>query len=108
MKFFIPAAEDAAQAEEVYGSIRRFVSKQVGRLTNKRIFRIQFSHNGKQHNLAVGDRFQELDGEPAIAILEGRDAYYICTPYRGVGRGEPFLVGRDEDAHIEEFEPFTS
>jgi len=55
MKFFIPAAEHAAQAEEVYGSIRRFVSKQVGRLTDKRIFRIQFSHDGKQYNLAVGD-----------------------------------------------------
>lgn len=67
MKFFIPAAEDAARAEEVYESIRRFVSEQVGHLTNKRIFRIQFSHNAKQHKLAVGDRFQDLAGEPVIA-----------------------------------------
>ena len=43
------------------------MSEQVGHLTNKRIFRIQFSHNGKQHKLAVGDRFQDLAGEPVIA-----------------------------------------
>ena len=55
MKFFIPGAEDAAQAEQVYRSIRRFVSEQVGRLTDKRIFRIQFVRDGRQYNLAVGD-----------------------------------------------------
>ena len=83
MKFFIPAAENADEAEEVYGSIRRFVSEQVGRLTDKRIFRIQFSHNGQEYCLAVGDRFQDLRGEPVIAILEGPRAYYVCTPPPG-------------------------
>jgi len=89
MKFFIPAAEDAAQAEEVYQSIRKFVADQVGRLTNKRIFRIQFVRDGKQYNLAVGDRFEDLRAERVIAILEGR-IYYVCTPNRGVVRGERF------------------
>ena len=103
-KFFIPAAEDAAQAEEVYQSIRRFVAEQVGRLKNKRIFRIQFSQDGKQYNLAVGDRSQDLGGERVIAILEGRR----CTPNHGVVRGAPFPVGRDFVTHIEEFEPFES
>ena len=107
MKFFIPAAEDPAQAEGVYQSIRRFVAEQVGRLTNKRIFRIQFVRNGKQYNLAVGDRFQDLRGERVIAILEGR-VYYICTPNWGVVRREPFPVGRDPHTHIEEFEPFET
>ena len=107
MKFFIPAAEDATQAEEVYQSIRRFVSEQVGRLTNKRIFLIQFSHGGKQYNLAVGDRFEDLRGERVIAILEGR-IYYVCTPNRGVVRGGPMLVDRAFVTHIEEFEPFAS
>jgi hypothetical protein len=107
MKFFIPAAEDAAQAEEVYQSIRRFVAEQEGRLTITRIYRIEFSHNGKQYNLAVGDRFQEVRGELVIAILEGR-AYYVCTPHRGVVRGQPFLVSREFATHIEEFEPFTT
>ena len=57
------------------GPSEGFVSEQVGRLTNKRIFRIQFSHNGQQYNLAIGDRFQDLHGERVIAILEG---YFQC------------------------------
>ena len=36
-----------------------------------------------------------MNNELVIAILDCEIAYLICTPSRGVIRGEPMMVGRD-------------
>ena len=103
MKFFIPAAKDAAEAESVYKSIKVFVGKQCpGDLTDRRIYALEHVHNGVRYVARVGEPFERL-GEIVIAILEGY-LYYVCTENRGVVRDMPYLVGREEVRSIVDFE----
>jgi len=105
MKFFIPAAKDAAQEKEVYEGTRKFVSQQMGaKLSPRRIYRLEFVHEGKAYTATVGETFERLD-ERVIAILLDtvRDLYFICTPNRGVLRGDPYLAGSSEIRSVEDF-----
>lgn len=106
MKFFIPAAKDAAQAEEVYASIRKFNSEQMGAtLSPRRIYRLSGVHNGKPFTATVGEPFESLR-QVVVAILldTSRDLFFICTADRGVIRGEPYLSGAHEIRGAEDFE----
>lgn len=106
MKFFVPAAKDAAQAEEVYEGIRKFNAKEMGAsLSPRRIYSIGGTHNSKRFVATVGEPFESL-GEPVIAILldTSRNCYFICTPNRGVLRGVPYLSGSNEIDSVEDFE----
>ena len=96
MEFFVPHATDAEQAERAYAAIKEFVAGQVGSLTDKRIYRIRFSHDGNCFDLRVGDIHPQL-GERVIAIFEGY-IYYVCTQNRGVVRG--VLPRRPSFRHI--------
>ena len=103
MKFFVPFTKDDAQAEEVYGAIRKFNTEQtLGPITSRRIHSICFYHNGNNLTATVGETF-EPTGEPVAAILEG-PIYYVCTPNRGFMRGSPILVGREEIRTITDFD----
>jgi hypothetical protein len=106
MKFFIPAAKDAAQAEEVYEGIRKFNSEQMGTtLSPRRIYYLSGVHDGKPFTATVGEMFERLR-EVVVAILldTKRDVYFICTANRGVIRGEPYLSGAHEIRDSEDFE----
>ena len=106
MKFFVPAAKDAAQAEEIYEAARKFNAETMdARLSPRRIFKVSGVHNGKRFEATVGKPFEEL-GEPVIAILldTKRNCYFICTPNRGVLRGMPYLSGSNEIDSVEDFE----
>jgi hypothetical protein len=106
MKFFIPAENDATKAEALYDSIRKFSTDQMGaKLSARRIYSVAGTHNGKRFTATVWGTFERL-GELVIAILldESRDLYFICTPNRGVLRGEPYLSGSNEIDHVEDFE----
>lgn len=108
MKFFIPAAKDDANAEEIYESIRKFNSEQMNAtLSPRRIYRVRGIHNGQEFTATVGEPFERY-GEVVIAILvdTSRKLYLICTPDRGVLRGEPYLSGSNEirDLDVEDFE----
>lgn len=106
MKFYIPAAKDAAQAEEVYASIRKFNSEQMGAtLSPRRIYRLSGVHNGKPFTATVGEPFESLR-QVVVAILldTSRDLFFICTADRGVIRGEPYLSGAHEIRGAEDFE----
>jgi len=106
MKFFVPAAKDAAQAEEVYEGIRKFNSEQMGAtLSPRRIYHVAGVHDGKPFTATVGEQFERLR-EVVIAILldTSRDLYFICTPSRGVLRGESYLSGTYEIRGAEDFE----
>jgi len=103
MKFFIPYADDERLAEKTYQAIISF-AKDTMRwdVKNRKIFKISYSHNGKNHIAEVG-RITDTNGEPVIAILES-NAYLICTPNRGVQRGMPILVGQEEAFSVIDFD----
>jgi hypothetical protein len=100
IKFFIPLAKDAEQAETVYAGIKKF----VGGATERRIFALAYEHGGKQYYAEVG-KPEPREGELVIAILEGVEQmpYLVCTPNRGVARGGPYLVGKSEVLSIVDF-----
>lgn len=107
MKFFLPAASDAKEAEEAYEGIRKFNAEQMSAtLSPRRIYSVSGVHDGKQFMATVGQKFERL-GEMVVAILldTSRDLYFICTPNRGVIRGEPYLSGSHEIRGVEDFEP---
>lgn len=106
-EFFVPLAENRKHGEKVYSGIRKHVSEVMGGavLSDKRIFRLQHTHTGNRYFAEVGET-HALYRELVIAILydESRDLYYVCTPNRGVVRGEPILVGADRVIDIVPFD----
>ena len=94
MNFFIPHAENEAQAERVLGAICKFVGSPI---PQKRVQKIRFSHNEKEFVAEVGKRapsYYHAGDQEVIAIIPD-SPYKICLPYRGVVSGEPILVGDD-------------
>jgi len=95
MEFFIPAAQDPAQAEEVYKAIAQFVTAPV---TNKRIWKLQWKHNGMDMQCEVGQplpAYYKTGSDPVLAIFDCGNLYKICTIYRGGKQGEPILAGKN-------------
>jgi hypothetical protein len=102
MKFFIPRATPE-NTERIYESIKAFVKTTLGwDVSDRRIFRIEYFHNGKEHKAEVGT-LTDVNHEEVIAILEC-NSYFVCTPTRGVVKGMPILVGTDEITSIEDFD----
>lgn len=103
MKFFIPAAKDEKNAEDIWNATKKFAEQNLGwPVTNRRIFSLTYEHEGKVYHSEVGKPDQRI-GELVIAILES-DTYLVCTSNRGVLRGEPILVGKEEVRDIEDFD----
>jgi len=106
MRFFIPAAEDEAQAESVYGSIREFLGTELGAaFDERRVFSLRYVHDGKEYSAEVG-KTHALNGEPVVAILHEpeRRLYHVCTTNRGVARGGSILVGEHSVKACEDFD----
>ena len=103
MKFFIPEAENETEALSVWKATRKFAEETLGwEVSERRIFSIAYRHNGKDYYAEVGKpdpRIREL----VLVILES-DTYLVCTANRGVLRGMPILVGRDEAEQIRDFQ----
>jgi hypothetical protein len=94
-------------AESAYAAIRKFVEGQAsGPLDARRIFRINYRHEGRPCYAQVGEP-ERHEGATVIAILKQRDypLYFVCTPDRGVARGGPILVGEDEIYSSIDFDP---
>jgi len=91
--FFIPGANSPQEAEVVLDSIAKFVQRPAPP-AHERIRRIAYTHNGEHYTAEVGqpvDPYYRTEGQ-VIAILGG-NPLLICTPNRGVLRGEPIYVG---------------
>ena len=103
-KFFIPAASNARRAESFYESIKKLAKETTGGdVTPRRIFAIAYEHDGGQYHAEVG-KPEPREGELVIAILETNAMpYLICTPNRGVLRGMPYFVRKDEVLSIVDF-----
>ena len=90
MNFWIPAAENDEQAEQVYNAICKHVSGIVLPIES-RIRKLFWEHNGKNMECEVGqplDSYYGTGNEPVVAIIDCTNLYKVCTPSRGVIRGD--------------------
>jgi hypothetical protein len=108
MKFVIPAAEDESGAEHLYDSIKKFAVLQTRlRLTERRVFSIEYFVDGIRYFAEVGKTHAEL-GEQVFAILEAESrSYLLCSPNRCVYRNEPMLVESRSIRRVTYFEDET-
>ena len=103
MKFFVPNENDPEKAEELYQAIKKFVAEAKGvAIGDRRIRSITFRDGGYIVQALVG-RPEPLKRGMVIAILES-ESYLVCTPDRGVFKGEPVMVGKHEVTDSEDFE----
>jgi hypothetical protein len=108
MKFFIPHTKTKEEETKIYDAIKKFAKDNTSwNIGNRRVFRIEYNHDGKRYHAEVG-RIEDLIGEEVIAILESgyssNIVYLICTPNRGVIRDMPILVGENEVYSLIDFE----
>ena len=104
MKFFVPAAADAAQAESVYEAFAKFNNAP---LNQKRIWTLHWKHNGQNMSCTVGLPLPAYYGtgqEPVLAILDCGSLYKVCTENRGGVRGEAVFAGNGEGTTAVYFE----
>jgi hypothetical protein len=97
MKFFIPAAESAERADQVYAAIKTHVGEgMMGGTTfaDRKVRFLRWQHDGNEHEAEVG-KATSFNGELVIAILyePARNLYHVCTPNRGVLRDISILAG---------------
>lgn len=93
MKFFVPYAADDEHAEQIWNDSRSDLLDLGFPTTRRRIWALSMNAFGRQHLLNIGRRFDPDEG-PALIIFEAsdRNAYYVCTPWRGVLGGEPYVM----------------
>ncbi len=106
VEFFIPAADDPAEAERVFAAVREFTENQMGAtLDERRFYRINYYHD-RNHYVATVGEVHQLEGETVVCILldTTRRLYYVCTENRGVARNQPILVGAHATNSIQEFD----
>ncbi|MBN2185838.1 MAG: hypothetical protein JW732_00065 [Dehalococcoidia bacterium] len=103
-KFFIPHAETPEASERIYQVIKAHAqTSTVHPITKRRIFRIEYTHNGIKHEAEVG-AISTANGEEVMAILESF-VYLVCTPSRGAAKNTiPIYVGIHDTTLVEDFE----
>jgi len=102
MKFFVPGAKDAQQAEEIYKGIKEFNSGRV-KISSRRIFAIQYIYNNKIEHAEVG-KVQPRTDDIVLTIFETEYVYYVCTFNHGGGSGDPVIISRPDVSKINDFE----
>lgn len=102
MKFFIPDVDDPDLAERIYQSAKIFAKTAYGfDTTERRIFSIAYTHNGKHCHDEVGKMGNNK--ETIMAILES-GSYLVCTLNSGVYCGMPMLVGKHKVTWVRDFD----
>lgn len=71
------------------------------RLSDRRVFQLNYAHNGLPLAAEVGQR--DVDGEVVLAIFQCDNAFVVCTPSRGGAVGSPILVGKADVRTVEDF-----
>lgn len=98
MEFFIPAVNSTCERDRVYEAIKRHLTDELGAdFAARRIRTLHYTHNRKDYTAVVGQ--EESGGEGiVVAILfdQKRSLYLVCTPYRGVIKGSPIMVGEHD------------
>lgn len=82
MKFFAPAADSPEQAKSVWQATYDFMVQQGFDPTNRKIYSMRYTHNGKDCFDIVGgmDRYGH---EMILVMLETPSVYLCCTGNRG-------------------------
>ncbi len=102
MRFFVPETKNETEAQTVWEATKKFAEETLRWEVSERcIFSIAYQHDGKDYYAEVGKPDPRI-GELVLVILES-DTYLVCTPNRGVLRGMPILVGRNEARKITDF-----
>ncbi|HME68916.1 MAG TPA: hypothetical protein VKM54_03510 [Myxococcota bacterium] len=94
-QFFVPHAEDRAQADRVWDDTRAFLESHSCRTTGRRIYSIAYEHDGRRWLDQVGER-DRYGLETILVLLEAvghPGLFYCCTENRGVIRDGPILTG---------------
>lgn len=111
-EFRVPGAEGINTTdEELYQSIVKFAESQsFGPISDDRIEGIRYRESDPKYDhdvidVDVGDVFP-ITSEQIEAILydKSKDLYLICTPNRGVARGNPILVGDSKVRDVRHFD----
>ena len=120
-RFFVPFVDDAAKAERVWQGIKTLMEDRHGwpRLTERRVFRLDYGHNGEREVAQVGEPHRhghpkEWDydktlettkaREVVVAILETEGGpFLVCTHNRGLVGGRPILIGTDQPVTVAYF-----
>ena len=102
--FFLPVATDATNAEMLWEAARIFAVENTGAgweilKSQKRIFRIDYVHNGENLVAEVG-QLDQYSNEKVQAILEAESCFCIITPKRGLLEGMPILSGRSTTSKV--------
>lgn len=107
MKFFLPFAKNAEQAEQVYSTFTANLKILGSKLDEKRIYSLEYVHNSIEEVAMVGGT-STFTGETVIAIISARESklFYVFTPNRGLDPKDPgpFLVGENEIRDIKYFD----
>jgi hypothetical protein len=96
-KFFIPAAENAEQAESIYEAICKFNSLTV---SEQRIEKISWNEDGQAIECIVGSPLPASYGvghEPVMAILSTGTGYLLCSASRGGLWGKPVVISSERE-----------
>lgn len=104
MKFFIPHIETETKAEDLYQAIKKFAKETTGwDIVDRRIQSLEFSTEYRYTTIAKVGEVIDTNREEVVAILES-NTYLVCTHNRGVFRGEPILVGKNEVLWVKDFD----
>jgi hypothetical protein len=103
VEFFIPWTRTPEHAESVWGGTRRLVQENLGfEISERRIFRLRYVHEGETLTAEVGQEEPGATG-PVLMIFDS-NPYLVCTPHRGVFSGTPIPVERESVVEIVEFD----
>src|SRR5215210_3354646 len=103
-KFFVPIAKDGKDAERIWQATREFMRRHGFQTTNRKIYSLSYTHNGKDFVDTVGEK-DRYGVEIIQVILETSSGYLTCTVNRGVFGGEPILMAKGEETFETEFDP---
>lgn len=95
MEFTVPAAHSLDDALDIFNGVKKYMNMQGHYPFDKPVQWIEYTHNGIKETAEV-NQFTVVNKERVILIFECENLFLICTPERGVIRGEPILVGRHE------------
>ena len=102
--FFVPHAKNEEEAKSVRQSTIEFMKQQGFKIAPERkIFKIEYRHNGKNCVAEVG-KIDSYGHEMVLILLDADSLYLCCTASRGVVRGEPILIGKDFYTSTSDFE----
>jgi len=107
MKLLVPGSTDEEDTLRAWNTLATYVKDTFSwEVSERKVSRLVYGHQGEKHTLEV-DAPHPANGQVVVVILETREAsmpYVVLTQTRGVERGVPFLVGKDEVESVTEFE----